>query len=106
MPLAEAAAKALQTAEILDTLGAVYLMNGRNQEAVNTLTRARELARDAQMAVTTSVHLADALHANGDSERAKAVLGEASTIVEMNPGMVSDRTKTDLQDVRKKITPP
>jgi cellulose synthase operon protein C len=64
-------ALAPKRAEVLNTLGVAFLYTGDTKRAVETLQRARDAAPNAP---AIGVHLARALHADGQTDRARGLL--------------------------------
>jgi tetratricopeptide (TPR) repeat protein len=105
LPLAEkAAALSPNSSEVLDTLGVVQQRNNQVDKAVETLTRARQLAQSSFAAATITIHLADALWTAGKKEEARAVMKEAADLVTQQGAGASAQTKSELLDLQKKIT--
>lgn len=94
LPLAEAAAKAVaDSADVLDTLGVVYLNLNRNEDAGRTLERAGQLARTPISNLTIAVHYVEALRRLNKKEEARQFMDRIQEVY--------DREKANLpQDIR------
>jgi tetratricopeptide (TPR) repeat protein len=104
LPLAERAlAKRPDSPDVMDTVGLVYLLVGRTQDAIDILNKALPMAQSPQAAVTIAIHLAEAFQASGQNNEAKSALDRAEAILQSNPDTVNDQTKSELQEARRKL---
>lgn len=107
VPLAERAAQALLTAEVLDTLGLAYLMNNQPDRAVTALERAALVQAEPAIAVTVLVHLAQAYLATNDREAAVRAISRAEELLQTSPTeAVPDTTRAEVRSMREKVDAP
>ncbi len=85
LPLAEAAAKALpEQADVLDTLGVVYLNLNRNEDAGKVLEQAGRLARNPISSLTIASHYIEALRRLNKIQEAKDFVARISDMYDAN----------------------
>jgi tetratricopeptide (TPR) repeat protein len=106
LPLAEKAAKARPTGDVLDTLAMCHLLMGKHEEALTQLQKAEGMQLSPNGAVSVQIHKAEALWALNRKDEAKSTLTGAVKIAENNPAAMSPQAKSDLEEVRKRIGTP
>lgn len=101
VPMAEHASKTNSGSyEVLDTLGVVYGLVGRCDQAVSTLNRALLLTQNAQAVVQTNLHLARVLHDCKRAEEARATFRRAADAADKAGDQISADTRAELQELR------
>lgn len=87
---------------VLDTLGVVYLLAGRTQEALGALTQALRRAGNPADKATISVHLAEAKLAAGDRAGAMRLLDLVDIQFREDPAL-KERLQAEYDQVFEKI---
>lgn len=107
LPIAEKVAAARpESGDVLDTLAMCYLLTGRNAEALTELQKAAKTQMNPSAAVSVGMHQAEALWALDRKDEARTLLAGVTKIAAANAGAMSAQTKTDLEDVTKRIGTP
>lgn len=100
---AETAAKISPSdSSVLDTLGTVYTMLGRLEEAATTLLRAADNAVTPAERIPAYLHLAEALEQSKDTTRARRYAEQALSLLKTNPGL-EDEYKPLLESLMARL---
>lgn len=104
IPFAERALASNPTdANILDTIGFVFLESGRNEDAIRTLNRAVAAARTDTERVPANVHLAQAYLAAGERGRAEGHLERAERALRGASAIVQNTYSEDVIKLRLEL---
>ncbi|HYE60359.1 MAG TPA: tetratricopeptide repeat protein [Phycisphaerales bacterium] len=103
LKLAQQVAEKNPTADVLDTLAVCYLKTGDKDKALATIARAEGMQMSPLTAVSVFMHKAEILDALGRKDDARKAIADAVKIQENNPSAIPAQSKTDLEEVRKRI---
>jgi len=104
VPLAERAlASNPSDANILDTIGFVFLESGRLDDAIRTLNRAAAAARNESQSVPANVHLAQAYLRSGDRTSAQEHLNRARRALPQASPIVQNSYTADIRQLESSL---
>jgi tetratricopeptide (TPR) repeat protein len=105
LPYAEKIANSKQRApEALDTLGYVYFLNNKLDEAQKALMAAIPMPQSAQSAAVAMIHLAEVSLAKGDKAEAKRLIEGVDKLLALpaSGNALDPASKQELEDLRKR----
>ncbi|HZW07253.1 MAG TPA: tetratricopeptide repeat protein [Phycisphaerales bacterium] len=98
----KAAAKEPNNANILDTLGVVYLMLNDLPKTEDTLNRALSASTDGLTRTMPLIHMIDLKLKRGDRQAAESLFRELNTLQETEPRVKSSYQK-DIEEITKRM---
>lgn len=104
VPFAERAAElAPENADVLDTVGVVYLLRGEYSEARNFFERSLRFARTQEQRLPANVHMADATLRSGSPESARTYLEAAERLLPVVDQSVRDSYTAEIEELKTRL---
>lgn len=104
VPFAQRAAQlAPENADVLDTVGVVYLLNGDLSRASDLFERALRFARTQEQRLPANVHMADAMLRNNAAESARAYIEAAERLLPVVSESVRDTYAPEVEELRSRL---
>jgi len=104
LPLAQRASQiAPENADVLDTLGVVYMLSGDYSRAADTLQLALRFARTQEQRLPANVHMADTLLRSNDPQNARQYLEAAERLLPIVAESSRSSYAAEVTELRQRL---
>lgn len=104
VPYAQRASqRAPENADVLDTVGVVYLLNGDYSRAADLFERSLRFARTQEQRLPANIHMADTLMRTEAFESARTYLEAAERLLPIVSENVRDRYASEVSELRARL---